>query len=227
MSITFSLPKTRIRDKFILSHRELLIVFCAVLAIAVRLIFPAKLAGEWFWINLALFFVFPLITIKYLLKENPRSFGLTAGKRNTGLGLATLVSAIFITANYLLIAKTGLRGEFSIFLPAAKNFWIFLWFSLLVYGVVFFSREFFFRGFLQMGLEKMIGLWAIPAQAILYSVLFIGSGWFTAGLAFLTALFAGWAVKMSRSIYYSFAALWIISIATDIMVIKLVLRQAI
>lgn len=221
MAITLSHPKTKynfLRE----NQREILISFSVLLALLVRLVSPARLAGEWFWINLILFFLFPFLIIRFLLKEKTKDFGLTLGNVRVGIILAAVATFLLTALNYFLMTKPEWRNSFYLYPPIAGNFWIFLWFEIIVAGSVFFAREFFFRGFLQLGLEEKMGNYAIVAQAVLYSLLFLKSPWLIVITAFLSALAAGCIVSKSRSLLYSFSALWLISLATDIMLIRFI-----
>ena len=206
-------------------HREATIALCAFLILLVRFLFPAELAGEWLWLNLFLFLAFPILTIKYILKENLGKFGLTKGNPKIGILMALAGIVAFTAFNYLLISKPDFQNYFHIYTPIAQNFWIFVWFEIIIAGVVFFSREFFFRGFLQLGLEKKLGNYSIFAQSALYSLLFVRQSWFTVLTAFLSAIFAGYIVSKSRSIYYSFAFIWLVSFIMDIMLIRFVVMK--
>lgn len=135
-------------------NRELLIGFGALLVIVIRFVFPAKLDGELFWINLALFFLFPWLVIRFLLKENLQSFGLSWGNRKIGLILSAVVLLLFVGANYIIISRPDLRNQLQISPDLAKGFWTFFGFIIFISLPLHFFWEFFFRGFIQLGLEK-------------------------------------------------------------------------
>lgn len=213
-------PKIPFLKKY---QREILIGFCVFLAIFVRLIFPVNLAGEWLWLNFILFFVFPYLIIHFILQEKVADFGLQKGNFRFGIGLSLVTILVFSIVNFFLIFKTRLGNDFRIYSSVVNNFWIFLWFETIIAGVVFFAREFFFRGFFFFGLEKILGWWIVPLQAFLYGIIFTKYSWLSAGTVFLSSLVMGSLVKITRSIYYSFLAMWLISLISDIMLIKLIL----
>jgi len=213
------------KNKVLFTRRELLIGFAALIAILTRLIFPSDLAGEWLWLNLLLFLIFPAVVVKFLLKEKLENFGFSVGKFKLGATISIIASVLFFFLNYCLITKSGMRNYFFIYPPIATSFITFLWFELIISGAVFFSREFFFRGFLQMGLEKRLGYCAIPLQSLIYALFFLKISWLTVGTAFLSALIAGYITRVSRSVYYSFAFLWLVSVASDIILIKTILNS--
>lgn len=212
-------PK-KLNTFFLQNHREAAIAFCAVLILLVRFLFPAKLAGELFWINLLLFLVFPWVIVRFLLKENVQGFGISIGNKKKGILLSATFVLIFVLLNYFLVYKTGLRNQLQVYPASLSSFWIFLWFQLVISLPSHFSWEFFFRGFLQMGLEKKIGKYAVLVQALAQTLLYAKSSWIIIFLIGSSALAAGLIARQSRSIYYSFVAMWIISVSLDIMIIR-------
>ncbi|OGI25078.1 MAG: hypothetical protein A3J76_02490 [Candidatus Moranbacteria bacterium RBG_13_45_13] len=208
---------------FIQKHnREMLIGFGALLVIAIRFVFPAKLDGEIFWINLALFFLFPWLIIRLLLKEDLKSFGLSWGNRKIGFTLSVVVTLLFVGANYLIISKPALRNQLQVSPDLAKGFWTFFWFIFFVSLPLHFFWEFFFRGFIQLGLEKKLAYSGIFLQALLQTSGYLKSPWLIIFLIFSSALAAGFVARQSRSIIYSFVSMWLISTSLDIMIARFI-----
>lgn len=219
MSIDLKTISTKI--PFLKKHqREILISFCILAAIFARLIFPVRLNGELFWLNLILFFFFPWLIIRFLLKEDLKSFGIFSGNQKKGIILSLIFVAVFGILNYYIVQKTAWRDNLQISPAIVKSFWIFLWFQLVISLSSHFSLEFFFRGFLQLGLEKKLGKYAIFLQAIAQTALYARSSWIIILLIALSSLAAGTIANQSRSIFYSFISLWIISASLDIMIIN-------
>jgi len=222
MAIEFIETKT----KWKFSRREILIGFCALLAVSVGLFFPQKAYGETFWLSLFLFAVFPALAAGYLLKEPLKNFGLSRGELKTGIIGAAIVMVIFIFVNYYLLFHTKYGGELSIARGIANSFAAFFLFEVFIVLPLHFFWEFFFRGFVQMGLEKKLGIFSLLLAAILQTSLSFRSSWIAIALIFLSSLAAGAIVRQSRSIFYSAVALWIISISLDIMIIRIVRQLA-
>lgn len=215
----YNQPK-KLNTFFLQHHREAAIAFCAVLILLVRFLFPAKLAGELFWINLFLFLVFPWLIVRFLLKGNFREFGISIGNIRKGIIFSVIFVLVFVLLNYFLVYKTNFRSQLQVYPASLSSFWIFLWFQLIISLPSHFSWEFFFRGFLQMGLEKKIGKYAVLVQALAQTLLFAKSSWIIIFLIGSSALAAGLVARQSRSIYYSFVTMWIISLSLDIMIIR-------
>lgn len=206
------------------NRREIVIGFCALLAILVRFVFPVNMTGEAFWISVFLFLLFPRIVIRFLLKEKIESFGLSLGDRKRGIIFSVIFIAVFGSINYFIIKTPSLRGQLQISPDIVRNFWLFLWFQLVISLAVHFSWEFFFRGFIQMGTENKLGNYSIPVQAIAQTVLYAGSSWTIIFLIGFSSFFAGIITKQTRSIFYSFVSMWLISLSLDIMIIRYIIH---
>jgi membrane protease YdiL (CAAX protease family) len=102
------------------------------------------------------------------------------------------------------------------------SFAAFLAFEFFISLPLHFFWEFFFRGFLQFGLEKKLGFFSLILATILQILLFGRSGWLAASLVLFSSLAAGFIARQSRSILYSALFLWIISMSLDIMIIRIV-----
>lgn len=208
------------------NQREILIGFCALLAVLVSWLLPGKLFGESFWSSFFLFLVFPGLIILFLLKEPLKNFGLSRGNFRGGLISSALLVIIFVLINYFIVSRPGLRGQLPVAPGIVENYWYFLFFELLLVLPLHFFWEFFFRGFLQFGLEKKMGLYSIFPQALLQTALALKGPWFFSALIFSSSLGAGLVARKSRSVIYSFVSLWIISVSLDIMIIRAI-HQAI
>jgi membrane protease YdiL (CAAX protease family) len=219
--MAINLSRKRTLNNFFRDHqREILIGFCALLVLFVSLIFPKKSSGESFWLSFFLFFLFPLLTVRFLLKEPLANFGFSRGDMKKGIIFSAIFVFFFIILNYIIVSKPEFRNQLLITPGIAHNFWNFLIFQFLVALPLHFFGETFFRGFLQLGTEKKLGKYSLILQALLQSLLFAKGSLVIILLIFLSALAAGIIARQSRSIYYSFVAMWIISISLDIILIR-------
>jgi len=212
--------ETKNSKKF--SRRDLLIGFCAALVLAVSLIFPQTAYGETFWLSFFLFAIFPAITIVFILKEPLKNFGLTRGLSRAGIIFSVITIVVFVFANYFLLFHSRYGGQLSIPTFIISSFAVFLAFEIFISLPLHFFWEFFFRGFLQLGLEKKLGFFSLILAAILQALIFGRSGWAAAFLVLFSSLAAGLIVRQSRSILFSALSLWLISMSLDIMIIRIV-----
>jgi membrane protease YdiL (CAAX protease family) len=210
------------KNSKLFTQRELLIGFCAALVILASLLFSQKAYGETFWLSFFLFAIFPALVAIRLLKEPIQNFGLSWGKPRTGLTISLITVLIFIFANYFILFHTKYGGQLSIARGIVGSFTAFLAFEFFISLPLHFFWEFFFRGFLQLGLEKKLGNFSLLLAAVLPAILSFRSSWIMIVLIFLSSIGAGIIVRQSRSILYSALSLWIISISLDIMIIRIV-----
>jgi membrane protease YdiL (CAAX protease family) len=211
--------ETKQNKKF--TRRDILIVFCAVLVLVVSFIFPQAAYGETFWLSFFIFALFPAITIIFILKEPLKNFGLTLGQRNSGIIFSVTTVIIFVLANYFLLFHTKYGGQLSIPVFILNNFAVFLAFELFIALPLHFFWEFFFRGFIQLGFEKRLGIFSLPLAAGLQTLLYFRTSWALILLILFSTLAAGLIVRQSRSTLYSALSLWIISVSLDIMIIRI------
>jgi membrane protease YdiL (CAAX protease family) len=204
------------------TRRDLLIGFCAALVLVVSLIFPQTAYGETFWLSFFLFALFPAIAIIFILREPLKNFGLSLGQRRTGIIFSAAAIAIFIFINYFILFHTKYGGQLSIAPFIIGSFTIFIAFEIFISLPLHFFWEFFFRGFIQMGFEKKMGIFSLPMAAVLQAALSFRASWVVIFLIFFSSLAAGMIVRQSRSILYSTLSLWIISVSLDIMIIRIV-----
>lgn len=212
--------ETKNNQKF--GRRELLIGFCTILVIGVSLVFPQQAYGETFWLSFFLFAAFPAIAFSYLLKEPIRNLGISLGKMRMGVIFSVAMTAVFISVNYWILFHTKYGGQLSIPRGIAVSFTAFLAFEIFVALPLHFFWEFFFRGFLQLGLEKKLGIYSLFLAAILQALLSFQGSWVMIALILFSSLGAGAIVRRSRSILYSTLALWLISVSLDIMIIRII-----
>jgi len=221
MSINLLPPAKKNQRKITpVSHREAFIFFCGLLVLLVGWLFPIQLVSESRFAALILLLAFPVLVILFVLKDPVQNFGLQVGKYKTGLALAAGSFVIFSLLNYFLIFRFNLKEQVLASPGVSPNFWYFLFYELGAATLMVFSWEFFFRGFLQLGLEKKFGIYSLLLGAILSSLIFWKSSWLALGLRFLMYLAAGFTTLKSRSVFYSALAIWLISLALDIMLIK-------
>jgi hypothetical protein len=218
--MTLNFIETKNSKKF--TRRDILIGFCAVLVILVSLIFPQKAYGETFWLSFLLFAIFPATVAAYILKEPLKNFGLSLGERKIGIILSVAVVIAFVFANYFILFHTKYGGDLSIPRGIAGSFVAFLLFEIFISLPLHLFGEFFFRGFLQLGLEKRLGTYSLFLSAILPALLSFRSSAVMIALIFFSSLGAGFIVRQSRSILYSTLSLWLISMSLDIMIIRIV-----
>ncbi len=89
----------------------------------------------------------------------------------------------------------------------------------LIIGIMMFTTEFFYRGFLLFGLREGLGKWSILGQSIPYTILHIGKPILEVNFSFFGGLVYGYIDYKTGSILPSFLLHFITSILFDIFVL--------
>jgi len=119
----------------------------------------------WFAVSIALLLCVPLLVIRFVLREPAASFGLSLGRPRVwgrDLALAALVLAPLAA---LASRLPGLHPHYLRYQEAVADP-LSLVPSTLGWGAYFFAWEFFFRGFLLLGLRERFGRAAIFIQLV-------------------------------------------------------------
>lgn len=177
---------------------------------------------------LLLWFIVPLMLIKFPLKAKLKDFGLGLGDWRFGLKFLGLGIAVMLVPLYL----TGKNPEFIAEYPLTKlagrsPAWLAVWeLSYLTYYLGF---EFMFRGFMLFGLRPRVGAWmAILFETSISTLIHIGmtahlvSGMILVGKpesetisAIAAGLVFGAVALRTRSMVWPLAFHWFVGMATD------------
>ncbi len=126
----------------------------------------------WVWVNLVCYFILPALAIKFILKQNLKDYGLSFRSVFKEWKLYLAIYSLML----LLVSLVSMSQEFQTMYPFYKPqplmpkflFWH------LHYLVLFFSVEFFFRGFLLHGLKHRFGFYSIFMMTLPYCMIHYG-----------------------------------------------------
>lgn len=192
------------------------------------------------FINTGLCLWLPLMTIFFVLQQEPSQFGLVRGDRRLGMKGVLIAWAAMILP---LVYYSHQPAAKAFYLEGRLESWPLsglgvvcdgfhvnykaLFYFEMAMGFYFFCWEFFFRGFLLFGLQKtrLGSLGAVIVQGLIFTVLH--SSWHLHGakptLEVLSALPGGlilgaFALR-TRSFLYGFLAHWAISVTLDLILL--------
>jgi membrane protease YdiL (CAAX protease family) len=170
----FQVKKNKLDLSLLLHNQKLWISFLAILAcLFLELTFPVKNSAQLITKNIFFLVIFPVVYIRVMLKEPLSNFGFNLKENKIaaiwGSGLGLFLLATF----FLLIHYSGFHSGYKLSTGSTSNFWLFLFYELLIVNFTIFINEIFFRGFLFFLLEKEIGYWAIFVQAIIYFLMLL------------------------------------------------------
>lgn len=172
---------------------------------------------EYLVTNIAALLWLPMLMIFLVFRQEPETFGFSAGDTKQGYKIAGLFYILILPALIFLSRKPEYQGYYPMNRDALLSTAAFCRFEM-VYGVYLFCWEFFFRGFLLFGLSRALGLWpSVFVQAIPFGIMHMGKpefGWSFAGGAIL-----GYMAMKSKSFMPCFVLHWAVSVTFDILVV--------
>ncbi|MDR1958004.1 MAG: CPBP family intramembrane metalloprotease [Planctomycetaceae bacterium] len=154
------------------------------------------LASYKIWGSFFLFGLIPILMIKYYFQEKLSNYGLQLGNVKRGLGFFLCMIPVMAGCAYFAGTNPKFHAvyPYNRLLTGHDSFFVF---HAVLYPAYYFGWEFFFRGFLQNGLRKTIGLGnAILFQSLASTMLHFGHP----GIEVYASLFAGmfWGIIAHR-----------------------------
>lgn len=171
-----------------------------------------------------LMFCIPALLVKLVWKQKLGDYGLQRGDWRAGLRLAALILPFMLLGAYTGALDPGMQAEY----PLAKSMMHSLPLFILVeffYLVYYLGWEFFFRGFMQMGMEKAYGpVMAILIQTVPSAIVHIGKPFAECFSAIIAGLVFGYVAWRTRSIFFSMLLHAVIGISTDLIITFMLLK---
>ena len=149
-----------------------------------------------------------------LVRRRVTALGLTIGNWKTGRWLLLAGMPVALLVGFLSADSPALAAEYPLG-PVTRDLGSFLPHALgyLVYYVGF---EFFFRGFLLLGLQERLGARrANLLQSLLAVIIHAGKPISEVAGAFPGSLVFGWLTLRTGSIWYSVALHWLVGVSLD------------
>jgi len=184
----------------------------------------------WFGSSLAWLFALPVLVVTILPGRRPRDFGLGLGDWRFGLRAALAIYTVMLP----ILALASFRPNFIDYYPMSD--WVREEIRLYAgggsngqltsfvvyeagYAVYFIGWEFFHRGFLTIGLEPVLGWYAVLVVAIPFGILHVGKPMPEAYGAIVASLVLGWLAIRTRSSWYGFALHASIAVTMDLLAV--------
>src|SRR4051812_46902218 len=175
---------------------------------------------EWTLLQLSGYVLLPALTIRFVLRERVRDYGLRV--RGIAQFAPPYLLLLLLAFPFLLAASyaADFQSRYPFYtLAPHESLWPYLWMWWGLYALQFVGLEFFFRGFLVHGLVPRFGFIAIFVMVLPYNMIHYGKPLPEALAAIVGGLVLGVLAIRTRSIWWG-AALHI-SIAGTIDVLSL------
>ncbi len=199
-----------------------LIVSAFIIAAQWFLMKDVETNGVWEWLisSFFLFFILPIVVIKFYFKGNLADFHLSFKFDFKDVLTVFVFGGLFIGLFFLLLVKLSWYK----FFPASNLMFggkgPFMFFEFIVFPLILFFQEFFFRGFLLRSAEKAIGV--IGGILIQLLAVLIFEYVFGATLHFViffsilvVSLFVSWLVFRTRTVFLTFLISWLVNIVIN------------
>jgi membrane protease YdiL (CAAX protease family) len=189
-------------------------------------LFPSTLGAEVEWWGtlyqfagaFVLFFLVPLVLIKFLGGEKLRDLGLGLGDVKLGFWVVVLGWLVLaLPGGFSAGGMEDFRAEYPLAKLSVESGSRFVLYQL-AYGLLYYvAWEAFFRGFLQMGLRPHIGdVAAILVQTVASTLLHIGKPMGETWAALLAGFLFGALMLRIRSIWPLVLVHWGLGLLTDV-----------
>lgn len=161
---------------------------------------------------LAVFGLIPMAVVKFVFREKLSDYGFTVGDWRWGLKFLAVWCLIMGPGTYFNTFQADFLAEYPLCrcnLAGLGGPAVTLWF--LIYLVYYVGWEFFFRGFMQIGLARRMGaFFAIMMQTIPSTIIHIGKPLGETASAIAGGLIFGAVALRTRSILWPLLAHWYI-----------------
>lgn len=169
----------------------------------------------WFSADSFMMLVVPLVLIFLVLKGKPSDYGFRVGDFKFGflssiLFIAVMIPVIWIASGSEAFARAYPQGGVTV----RENISILLYYELFV-GLYMFSWEFFWRGYMLLGLKERFGYYAIFMQMIPFFILHRGKPELEVFASIFAGLILGIQAYRANTFIYGFGVHWIVMILID------------
>ncbi len=169
---------------------------------------------------LVFFLVFPILYVKYVLKESRQELGFRAPSSSLPADwfrTCATTALGFILFFFIYQIWPALRDASQLPFSVERSFLSFVQYELFILAILFFY-EVFFRGFVMLVFLRRFGAFAILFQWLLFLLFLLASNGFDISQAtmILFTPLAGFVAYRSRSLWHSFIASGLFFMAVDV-----------
>jgi uncharacterized protein len=155
----------------------------------------------WFLGDLLVYFIFPMLIIKFYFKERLSDYGLVAGDYKAGIKITILFLLVMLPFIWI-VSSLPEFGRTYPHLPSARESWTTFFIFEAGMLIYMFSWEFIWRGFMLFGLKEKFGYYAVLIQMIPFLILHNGKPASETFGAIIAGIALGVLALRTNSIYY-------------------------
>ncbi len=172
-----------------------------------------------FFSSLILLGLLPGLTVKFIFHESLSHYGIRIGDWQFGAKAFLILSPVMVALTYPSSRMESFVAEYPLYKEVGASPPIFTAYSLL-YLVYYLGWEFFFRGYMQLGLKERLGnANAILVQTLASCLLHIGKPDAEVYSSILGGIVWGMIVFRARSLLPVLLLHWLLGISLDAFII--------
>ncbi|HQY21810.1 MAG TPA: CPBP family intramembrane metalloprotease [Ignavibacteria bacterium] len=169
----------------------------------------------WFLTDGSIMFLLPLLSIKFIFKENLKEYGFTWGDKKFGF----ITSGIFLIAMLITVWIVSGSPDFASAYPqggsrVSESFGMFIIYELCIL-VYMLGWEFMWRGYTLFGLKPKFGYYSVFIQMIPFFILHKGKPELELFASIFAGLILGVQALRSGSFLYAWILHWLVMLSID------------
>jgi membrane protease YdiL (CAAX protease family) len=168
--------------------------------------------------NVAALMWLPLVFLFFAMRHEPAAYGFTLRDFRTGMTLSGISFVLLLPLLVIASRWSQFQSYYPIYKQAEFSLAAFGYFEL-TYGMYLFCWEFFFRGFMLFGLQRLMGWWTIIPQALAFGIMHAGKPGPEFLASFGAGLILGIIALRAKSFVPCFALHWAAALTFDILII--------
>ena len=172
----------------------------ALLELRRQTFFPLLSQAWWSFWHVITFVILPVLTIKFILKEPLKNYGLGIGKLRQHYKWYLLLAAPILCFVVIVSFRDDFTNHYPFYKLAHRSWFDFIAWELL-YLLQFVCVEFFFRGFIIQACRPAFGVNAIFVMIVPYMMIHLPKPWLEASGAIFFGLFLGVLALHTRTIW--------------------------
>ena len=176
----------------------------------------------WFYAAFVLLLAFPMAAHRIARRFDPAhaapTLGWTLGDRAIGKPITILFLSVMLPIVAVCALLPSFQSYYPIYTMADRSWTIFLLYEAS-YAIYFLAWDWFFRGFLTLGLEKQLGVWAIFVQMLPFLYAHLGKPGLESLSSIAGAIALGWLAWRTRSAWYGVMVHAVTAVSLDLFVV--------
>ncbi|MCE5198875.1 MAG: CPBP family intramembrane glutamic endopeptidase [Armatimonadota bacterium] len=184
--------------------------------------------------NLIALFWLPMLTIMFMFREEPEKFGFCLGSWKRIWAVLLVCMACLVPIMLYAARLPAYQAYYPLFRHYPEFWNVFntypqnspwtsapmqMLYAEVSYGMYMFCWEFFFRGYLLLGLMRSMGWWAVIIQALAFGLLHFGKPTTEVIASFGAGVILGIIALNAKSFVPGFVLHWLASMTFDMLVV--------